>query len=473
MTLSAPRSVGDTRRLPPSGLLRFAMIAVAASAVFAHTHDAHAQARRARPRRAQAAPQPQLTACQQLDSMDPAVSEDLSLLERASAEAAGRRDVGCLAKVSARYIARTECARGHDAASLAVSLAPNEPSAQCVWGLAEHCRIRGDATLQGTGDVVSCGAPLTRATDALAYCGELENDPSAAAAAVRSIIDTAEVCRDDGDLFATATVLAADFDVRSRELDVLRADTLPYLLTDANLVVRLSDWLSSGARAMVTTPTLRARSAEFLRRMAAANRVASPTNPVLVSGRALLALEGATTRLSPSNYGQMTSTVQWMLDRGLLAHAPIAQALGQLPLIRAAAAPVPDAELARLRTLRQGLRRVNGPERSLAMLGLGITTSVRSQQPPCDRARQMLEVLSDFEADPGARSLPLAHYGGALLEAAREGGQAASACPQGGRALVHEFDRVVERLEAGSSPFEMGVDFQSTATVAMNQGAAR
>jgi hypothetical protein len=461
----------DHRRHHVPLVLRLSATTLVAIAALSHSTDALAQARRSRARRGQPAPQPQLTPCQQLDSLDPAVSEDLSLLERASAEAAGRRDVGCLAKVSARYIARTECARGHDAASLAVSLAPNEPSAQCVWGLAEHCRIRGEATLQGTGDIVSCGAPLTRATDALAYCGELENDSSAAAAAVRAVIDTAEVCRDDGDLFATATVLAADFDVRSRELEVLRADPLPYLLTDANLVVRLSDWLSAGARAMVTTPTLRARSAEFLRRMAASNRVAAPSNPVLVSGRALLALEGATTRLSPSNYGQMTATVQWMLDRGLLAHAPVAQALGQLPLIRAAAAPVPDAELARLRALRLGLRRVNGPERALAMLGLGITTSVRSVQPPCDRARQMLEVLSDFEADPGARSLPLAHYGGALLEAAREGGQAASACPQGGRALVHEFDRVTERLEAGGSPFEMGVDFQSA--VAMNQGGAR
>ncbi|MFO0561206.1 MAG: hypothetical protein U0269_24525 [Polyangiales bacterium] len=413
---------------------------------------------------------PQLSPCQMLDSLDPAVTEDLTLLERASAEAAGRRDVGCLAKVAARYIARTECARGHDAASLAVSLAPNEPSAQCVWGLAEHCRIRGDATLQGTGDVISCGAPLTRATDALAYCGELESDSTAAAAAVRAIVDTAEVCRDDGDMFATASVLAQDFNVQSRELEVLRTDSLPYLLTDANLVVRLSDWLGAGARAMVTTPTLRARSAEFLRRMVAGNRHTNPSNPVLVSGRALLALEGATTRLSPSNFGQMTATVQWMLDRGLLAHAPISQALGQLPLIRAAAAPVPAQELARLRQLRTGLRAVQGPERALAMLGLGITTSVRTLQPPCDRARQMLEVLSDFEADPGARSIPVAQYGGALLEAAREGGNAAAACPQGGRALAHEFERVEERLAAGGSPFEMAVDFQS---VAMNQGGVR
>jgi hypothetical protein len=97
------------------------------------------------------------------------------------------------------------------------------------------------------------------------------------------------------------------------------------------------------------------------------------------------------------------------------------------------------------------------------MLGLGITTSVRTQQPPCDRARQMLEVLSDFEADPGARSVALGSYGGALLEASREGSQAATACPQGGRALVHEFDRVADRLEAGTSPFEMGVDFVQVA----------
>jgi hypothetical protein len=448
---------------------RITLALTVVSAVISQAPDAAAQ-RRTRARRQTQAPAPALTPCQQLDSLDPAVSEDITLLERASAEAAGRRDVGCLAKVAARYIARTECARGHDAASLAVSLAPNEPSAQCVWGLAEHCRIRGDATLQGTGDIISCGAPLTRATDALAYCGELESDATAAAAAVRAIIDTAEVCRDDGDMFATASVLANDFDVRSRELDALRTDALPYLLTDANLVVRLSDWLGAGARAMVTTPTLRARSAEFLRRMVAGRRVSAPSNPVLVSGRALLALEGATTRLSASNYGQMTATVQWMLEQGLLAHPPISQALGQLPLIRAAAAPVPPQELARLRQLRTGLRVVNGPERALAMLGLGITTSVRTLQPPCDRARQMLEVLSDFEADPGARSVPLAQYGGALLEAAREGGNAASACPQGGRALVHEFERVEERLAAGGSPFEMGVDFQQ---VAMNQGAAR
>lgn len=415
-----------------------------------------------RPQASSTSQRPLLSACDQFIALGPDTREPEGLRELARTEALAREDVVCASVVASRYVASRQCGRARELASYASDREPGLALPRCIRGLARTCEVIADATRAGGGDAIDCASlGVTPAVSDLAIaCLQLEDDPTAAAAALAALTDLSWLCIDRGQMLAAATGLASAYHLQSREIDRLRERRLPRYLSDSLLVSKLRDFLQVRDHASGVVPLMQRRARDLLTRLASEGPLPSD-DVVLVTARALLIADGLSTAEHSSAYGSQIEDLEFLAHHQIVGQPLVAQAAAQLRLLWPASAAARPQEVERLSQLRNVLARYRSPELQFVRFRLGLAVTIRENgQDPCERARGLLAVNRDFYSSEDVAPF-VQNAREEFLEAARSGRLSARRCVYGGDGMALMFEWMVSELEQGRVPRSINLNFHA------------